>query len=61
MFSEVMNATWDHYDTLGVIFGDAVPDVSQVVTPGANELIVVLGGADVERRERVSSISAWRP
>ena len=52
MFSEVMNATWDHYDTLGVIFGDAVPDVSQVVTPGTNELIVVLGGADVERRER---------
>ena len=52
MFGEVMNATRDHYDTLGVIFGDPVPDVSQVVTPGANELIVFLGGADVERRER---------
>jgi acyl-CoA synthetase (NDP forming) len=47
-----MNATRDHYDTLGVIFGDPVLDVSQVVTPGANELIVFLGGAEVERRER---------
>jgi acyl-CoA synthetase (NDP forming) len=52
MFAEVMNATRDHYDTLGVIFGDPVLDVSQVVTPGANELIVFLGGAEVERRER---------
>jgi acetyltransferase len=35
-----------------VIFGDPVEGASGVVTPGANEVIIFLGGADVERRER---------
>jgi acyl-CoA synthetase (NDP forming) len=52
MFGEVIKATRAHYDTLGVIFGDPIVDASQVVTPGANELIIYLGGAEVERRER---------
>jgi len=52
MFSDVIEVTRKHYDTLGVIFGDPVEDVSSVVTPGANELIIFLGGADVERHER---------
>jgi acetyltransferase len=52
MFADVMRETRDHFDTLGVIFGDPVEGASRVVTPGANELILFLGGADVERRER---------
>jgi acetyltransferase len=52
MFGEVMDVTRNHYDTLGVIFGDPVEDASQVVTPGGNELVIFLGGADVERQER---------
>ena len=52
MFGEVIQATCNHYDTLGVIFGDPIVDASQVVAPGANELIIFLGGAEVERRER---------
>ena len=52
MFGEVIKATRDHYDTLGVIFGDPIVDASEVVTPGGNELIIYLGGAEVERRER---------
>jgi acetate---CoA ligase (ADP-forming) len=52
MFGEVIKATRDHYDTLGVIFGDPIVDASEVVSPGANELIIYLGGAEVERRER---------
>ena len=52
MFGEVIKATRDHYDTLGVIFGDPIVDSSEVVTPGSNELIIYLGGAEVERRER---------
>ncbi len=52
MFGEVIKATRDHYDTLGVIFGDPIVDASEVVIPGANELIIYLGGAEVERRER---------
>jgi acyl-CoA synthetase (NDP forming) len=52
MFGDVIQATREHYDTLGVIFGDPIVDASRVVTPGANELIIFLGGAEVERRER---------
>jgi acetyltransferase len=52
MFGEVIRKTRDHFDTLGVIFGDPVEGASEVVTPGANELVIFLGGADVERRER---------
>ena len=52
MFSDVMEVSRKHYDTLGVIFGDPVEDASRVVTPGANELVIFLGGADVERHER---------
>ncbi len=52
MFSEVIETTRKYYDTVGVIFGDPVENVSTAVTPGANELIIFLGGAEVERRER---------
>ena len=52
MFGDVMEVTRTYYDTLGIIFGDPVQDASQVVTPGANQLIIFLGGADVERKER---------
>jgi acetyltransferase len=52
MFGEVIRETRDHYDTLGVIFGDPVEGASEVVTPGSNELVIFLGGADVERQER---------
>ncbi len=52
MFADVINQARDSYDTLGVIFGDPVEGASEVVNPGANELVIFLGGADVERRER---------
>ena len=52
MFGDVIEATREHYDTLGVIFGDPVEGASEVVTPGANELVIFLGGADIERHER---------
>ncbi|MEJ2365454.1 MAG: acetate--CoA ligase family protein [Deltaproteobacteria bacterium] len=52
MFAEVIQQTRDYFDTLGVIFGDPVEAASEVVTPYANELVIFLGGADVERRER---------
>ncbi len=52
-FSEVIERARPYYDTLGVIFGDPILDASQVVTPGANELIIYLGGAEVERSEKL--------
>jgi acetyltransferase len=52
MFGDVIEVTRTYYDTLGIIFGDPVQDAAQVVTPGANQLIIFLGGADIERKER---------
>ena len=44
-----------------VIFGDPIPGASQEVTPGASELVVFLGGADVEREERQKLYQAGIP
>ncbi len=52
MFGDVMETTRKYYHTLGVIFGDPVEDASRVVTRDANELIIFMGGADVERSEK---------
>ncbi len=53
MFSEVIQRARPYYDTLGVIFGDPIVDASKVVTTDANELIIFLGGAEVERYEKL--------
>jgi acetyltransferase len=53
MFREVIQRARPYYDTLGIIFGDPIVDASRVVTPGANELIIYLGGAEVEREEKL--------
>jgi len=53
MFQEVMQLARPYYDTLGIIFGDPIVDASRIVTAGANELITFLGGAEVERAEKL--------
>lgn len=53
MFQEVIERSRPYYDILGIIFGDPVEGASRVVTPGANELIIFLGGAEVERAEKL--------
>lgn len=53
MFQEVIDRARPYYDILGVIFGDPILDASQVVTPAANELVIFLGGAEVEREEKL--------
>lgn len=53
MFQQVIDLARPYYDTLGIIFGDPIVDASQVVTSGANELVMFLGGAEVERMERL--------
>jgi len=53
MFQEVIQRARPYYDILGIIFGDPVLDASQVVTPGAYELVIFLGGAEVEREEKL--------
>jgi acetyltransferase len=52
MFSGVIKATRKYYDTVGIIFGDPVENASIAATVGADELIIFLGGAEVERHEK---------
>jgi acetyltransferase len=52
LYKKVMDETRREFDTQVVIFGDPIPGASQVVTPGAHELVIFLGGAEVEREER---------
>lgn len=52
MYQAVMERARHYYDILGVIFGDPVEKAAEVVTPQASELVIFLGGADVEKVER---------
>ncbi len=52
LYRKVMDKTRDDYDTQVVIFGDPIPGAADQVTAGAPELVVFLGGAEVEREER---------
>lgn len=52
MYQAVMERARPYYDVLGVIFGDPVEKAADVVTAGADELVIFLGGAAVEKVER---------
>ncbi len=52
-YRAVLEAARDHYDVAMAIFGDPIPGASGVITPGRRELVAYLGGADVERTERL--------
>ncbi len=52
-YRAVLDASRGHYDVAMTIFGDPIPGASGVVTPGRCELVAYLGGADVERAERL--------
>ena len=53
LYSKVIEAAKGDYDTMVIIFGDPIAGASKVVTPGASEVVIFLGGADVEREERL--------
>ena len=61
LYKQVMDKTRDDYDTQVVIFGDPIPGAFAQVTPGASELVVYLGGAEVERAERQKFYQAGIP
>jgi acyl-CoA synthetase (NDP forming) len=52
LYRTVVEATAAHVDYQVIIFGDPILDAAGVVTHGAPQLVIFLGGADVERRER---------
>jgi acetyltransferase len=61
LYKQVMVKTADDYDTQVVIFGDPIPGAAAQVTPGAAELVIFLGGAEVEREERLKLYDAGIP
>ena len=52
-YRQVVAASRDHYDVITAIFGDPIPGASNVMEPGQADLVTYLGGADVERAERL--------
>lgn len=52
-YRKVLEASEGQYDVVLTIFGDPIPGASEVIRPGKCDLVAYLGGADVEREERV--------
>ncbi|MBI5905365.1 MAG: acetate--CoA ligase family protein [Deltaproteobacteria bacterium] len=52
-YRKVLTAADGEYDVVMTIFGDPIPGASDVIRPGRCELVAYLGGADVEREERL--------
>jgi acetyltransferase len=52
-FRDVIATARDHYDFVLTIFGDPIPGASKALEPGRSDLVAYLGGADVERAERL--------
>jgi len=52
LYRKVVEATAPHFDYQVIIFGDPILQAADVVTPGAPQLVIFLGGAEVERQER---------
>src|SRR5262249_7360500 len=51
LFRRVIATARDHYDVVLTIFGDPIAGASTALEPGNRDLVVYLGGADVERTE----------
>jgi acyl-CoA synthetase (NDP forming) len=49
----VLEAAEGEFDVVMTIFGDPIPGASEVIRPGRCELVAYLGGAEVEREERI--------
>jgi len=52
-YRSVLEAAGEEYDVVMAIFGDPIPGASDVVRPDRCELVAYLGGAEVERAERI--------
>ncbi len=52
-YRKVLTAAEGHYDVVMSIFGDPIPGASTIIHPGGRVLVAYLGGAEVERAERL--------
>jgi len=53
LYRQVADATAPHFDYQIIIFGDPILQAADVITPGSPQLVIFLGGAEVERHERL--------
>src|SRR3990170_4572018 len=53
MYRQVVEAAGPPFDIVGLIFGDPIPGASGVVGTDPLQLVIYLGGAEVERHERL--------
>lgn len=53
LYAEVAEKAADHFDTIGLIFGDPIDEAHTSVVAERGDLVIFLGGAEVERAERV--------
>jgi acetyltransferase len=53
LYRQVADATAPHFDYQIIIFGDPILQAADVITPGWPQLVIFLGGAEVERQERL--------
>jgi acetyltransferase len=53
MYRQVVEAAASHFDVVALIFGDPIPGASAVVGTDPLQLVIYLGGAEVERHERL--------
>src|SRR6266511_2854160 len=53
LFRRVIATARDDYAVVLTIFGDPIPGASNALEPGKTDLVAYLGGADVERAERL--------
>jgi acyl-CoA synthetase (NDP forming) len=61
LYADVAAKAADHFDVIGLIFGDPVHDAHTAVVPERGDLVIFLGGAEVEREERVKIHSMGVP
>ncbi|MFQ5881371.1 MAG: acetate--CoA ligase family protein [Candidatus Methylomirabilales bacterium] len=52
-YRQVVEAAAPHFDAVALIFGDPIPGASAVVSKDPPQLVIYLGGAEVERQERL--------
>ncbi|MBM4286263.1 MAG: acetate--CoA ligase family protein [Deltaproteobacteria bacterium] len=61
LYRQVMDETARDFDYQVVIFGDPIPEAAAQVKTGAPELVIFLGGAEVEQEERQKLYAAGVP
>jgi acetyltransferase len=52
MFKRVADIVRPNFDTVIYVFGDPIEGASDIVPSDASELVIFMGGADIERKEK---------